>query len=1028
MIADSLPGSLIEECLVSGLVELWDRIKTIPHFLFVNRERQLVYLGIGVFSPKEPSNLPFFIANKFGDSNYCKKVYPKVLLTTSGCMWPKMNLSIFHEDKEALEISALLGKTSWIIQDASHLIPPCVAFKDAGMNQDEYRDAVNACIQEMKNGELSKVVLARKTAFEMVSEINPYALLLTIMQNTSATDSGKRYTVVYSSPEEGCFVSLTPERFCSVSQTQLETEALAGTCRGEQFDMTDKLSEEHGLVGRFVSDQLSKLRADGCVETTSREFLRLRDMTHCRQRFRVQADTCHGGDLLDWAIENLHPTPAVGGLPKQKAKDLIQNHEKFDRNYFAAPLGFFDPGNQTGELCVALRSALIDKNLVHLFAGAGLVKDSDSQAEWEEMELKMAQFRQVILGVNRPCLSFLKSIKNATHAQSMAVIEELVRQNVTKFIVCPGSRSTPLTVAVRHNSVAHSRAVVVHDERCAGFYAVGVARAQGLAAIIVTSGTAVANLLPAVCEAREAGLALLLLTADRPARSWNVGEFQTIPQNGIFSSFVGYQKNFPAPLSEAGEAFGSNGLVSVVAEVSFAVGDIAKQRNQSVHLNFELEKSELQPDVVEIDFAEKFSSKLNPRLVQYCTTLKPFTVYLRPQPALSVPPAVVDYFRSGKCVIVLGELREPRDAITVSELCDMFDIPCIAEVISLIPSPSPHILVSSDQLLADDNILGAVSQDTHVVIRMGGPLISGRLQDWASTRQKVIRVMDDSFASFRHDPQYAAELYIHSTIADFITNVEEQIQSSDKEFSQSVMRKHTVSKIAACTPTYYKNVLREASAVVPWNEAVIAYALSTVVSELNAAVFLSASMPCRDYAIFGGLISEERAPYRLVAANRGANGIDGVISTATGYAAQTGLTTYVLIGDVATLHDLSGLALALNVQPGSDSGKHPDVRVICVNNAGGAIFSFLPINKHKEVFTPYFDTPHSLKFTQIADGMLDGAAACVKDVASFEIALRDPKIKFIECVCLPDHMKNVELHKLIGSEVSKLVRKHLEQI
>jgi len=1029
--ADARPGSYIEECLVSGLVELWDNLRDVPHFLFVNRDRSHMYLGIGRATLSDPTPTPYFIANQFTDNEKCEKIYPKILLSTSACIWPKMKIQLFQQDGDMMEIVYLLKSMSWIARDACHLLPPCEAFAETGMTKEEYHEAVTACIAEMQTSDLSKVVLSRRTSFTMKTGLNPYALLLTVMKQTSQTDQGKRYVVVYSQPGEGTFVSLTPERFCSVSKNELETEALAGTCKGSEFEMTDKLAEEHGLVGKFVSDKLRSLRKDGEVTTTSREFLKLRDMTHCRQKYKVRSDICSGSALMDWAVHHLHPTPAVGGLPTDIALNLIAKFEKFYRKFFASPMGFFDPKTQTGELCVALRSAWILDNKVNLFAGAGLVRDSDPSQEWEEMELKMAQFRQVLLGSTRPVFSLSQSIKNATHAQSMIVIEELIRQNVTKFIVCPGSRSTPLTVAVRENSVAHARSVVVHDERCAGFYAVGVARAGGLAAIIVTSGTAVANLLPAVCEAREANLAIILLTADRPSRSWNVGEFQTVPQNGIFSQYVGFQKNLVAPLSEAPKAFATHSLVSVLADVSFAVGDVAKQSHHVVHLNFEFEKSELQPDILNEDFSSIFCANLNPRICGYSRRLKPYTRYIRPGVQVAFPSSVARLVYTGRCVIVVGELRDPREGTGIKKFCEQYCIPCIAEVTSLIHSCSEYILLSSDQLLGDETILSKLSNTTDTVIRMGGPLISGRLQDWSSSRPRVIRVIDDSFSPFRHDPQYAAEFYFRSTIVDFLEEWEKGIvqlrkQKSVEKESEIIDRTHVVSKLARYAPYLYKQAIREITAAIPWNEAVIAFALSTVVAELNAAVFLSASMPCRDYAIFGGLSTDNQASHRLVAANRGANGIDGVISAATGYAAETGVTTYVLIGDVATLHDLSGLSLALNVQPGSDDIQKADVRIVCVNNAGGAIFSFLPIHKHTEVFTPFFDTPHKINFTHVANGMLENSAVCVTDVVGFEAALRDPRSNFIECTGLPDHETNVELHKRIGSRVSTLLHPHLE--
>jgi 2-succinyl-5-enolpyruvyl-6-hydroxy-3-cyclohexene-1-carboxylate synthase len=180
-------------------------------------------------------------------------------------------------------------------------------------------------------------------------------------------------------------------------------------------------------------------------------------------------------------------------------------------------------------------------------------------------------------------------------------------------------------------------------------------------------------------------------------------------------------------------------------------------------------------------------------------------------------------------------------------------------------------------------------------------------------------------------------------------------------------------------------------------------------------------MPCRDFSTFGSLKKEGSSwPYRLVSANRGANGIDGVISTACGFSASISGTTFLLIGDVAALHDLSGLAVALNVHPGS-SARCIDLKIICVNNSGGAIFSFLKIKSQQDVFHPYFDTPHNMSISEIANAMKPGCAVKVENVETLKLALENPSIDLIECVALPSHDANVELHNKIRRDVADTI-------
>ena len=994
----------IEEGLTNLAGALWTGFK--PVFLFINRDCSIAQLGVG-HSKNLTANIPTFIASRFEDNEPSVLMKPKVLIKTSKSMWPHAQLIVSESGSETegitVYIKDLLTNSDLLYDN----VPLCKGIgTETGISREAYEAAVHTAKALMDEG-LNKIVLSRKVTYSMMGIVNPLDLLLRIITRTSRTDSGKRYIVAYASadPNEGSFISLTPERLCYVSNNALETEALAGTCSGSEFEMTDKLDEEHSLVSNFLKATLGSIAEPTELWGTDRDYIKLRDLVHCRQKFSVKAASLNGIELIKWAIAHLHPTPAVGSLPRSDSTlKLIRQFEGQDRNFFAGPMGVFDPTDGTGELCVAIRSARISGKQIDVFAGAGIVKDSDAQSEWDEMELKMSQFRSALVGPTNP-----------TEAECMLAINELVRQDVTHFIICPGSRSTPLTRAVRMSKAHPENVIVVHDERCAGFYAVGAARAGGLPAIIVTSGTAVANLMPAVCEAREAGLALILLTADRPSRSWNVGEYQTVPQVGMFRNYVVYEKNFPVPTS--GTVF-----QSIVSDISFAVGNIAKQRHQSVHLNFEFEKAELQPTAGQegLVFAKSFWDNIPPRLEQYLRSTKVYTEFLSGfagMMSIPIPESILEPIVSGKALVVAGQLRFAEEAVALKKFCNNHSVACIAEPLSMITvgDKDKHILTTIDQVIGDDRVRSALSTETELIIRVGGPLISGRLQEWASTI-RTVRVFDDMFSTTRHDPQYAAEMYVHAGLKSFLESLEHSLKDKTAKNEPA----HIVSRIAEKISAFYTQAINTVASS-QWSEAIIAKIVSTVANDTDAAVVLSASMPCRDFAIFGSSSSDN--PYRDVTANRGANGIDGVISTAVGYASYTGTVTYVLIGDVATLHDLSGLALALNVHPGAQENKFlsADVRIVCVNNAGGAIFSFLPISKHTDVFNPYFDTPHSMRFAPIADNMKRGCAVEVTDSVALEAALRDDSKKFIECIGLPTHEDNVNIHKQIGSIVGDLI-------
>jgi len=143
---------------------------------------------------------------------------------------------------------------------------------------------------------------------------------------------------------------------------------------------------------------------------------------------------------------------------------------------------------------------------------------------------------------------------------------------------------------------------------------------------------------------------------------------------------------------------------------------------------------------------------------------------------------------------------------------------------------------------------------------------------------------------------------------------------------------------------------------------------------------------------------------------------------------------FLLIGDVATLHDLGAISMALQASPGNSSATRSNsplslgnLKIICVNNSGGGIFSFLPIKNHADLFSPYFDTPHGLRFAGIVDAMKSGAAVAVGSLEELSAALANSDIKFIECVDLPDHETNVRLHKQIGAAVAHAVRESFSE-
>jgi menaquinone-specific isochorismate synthase len=266
--------------------------------------------------------------------------------------------------------------------------PPGITDRERTTDRDDWRTAVNASIDRIRAGELRKVVLAQ-------------ALRTTLAENLSVSETLARLRGTYSdcfsflvdADDGGCFLGATPERLVSLCGRTVETGALAGTTgRGDtpaedewlarELLASEKDNHEHDLVVGAIREQLDSLSTT--ISTDERRIRRLATVQHIETP--ISAELAGDEHVLS-LVEALHPTPAVGGLPPDRALATIRETEPFDRGWYAAPVGWFDAkGN--GTFAVALRSAVTMQDVATLFAGVGIVADSDPDREWDEVQLK----------------------------------------------------------------------------------------------------------------------------------------------------------------------------------------------------------------------------------------------------------------------------------------------------------------------------------------------------------------------------------------------------------------------------------------------------------------------------------------------------------------------------------------------------------------------------------------------------------------------------------------------------------------
>lgn len=518
---------------------------------------------------------------------------------------------------------------------------------------------------------------------------------------------------------------------------------------------------------------------------------------------------------------------------------------------------------------------------------------------------------------------FVQKAPNRTHGWARAMIDECVRAGVDTFFIAPGSRSTPLTTAVAQHPDAHP---VLHlDERGGAFAALGYARAAGRpAGWITTSGTAVANGMPAVAEAAQEGIPMLLLTADRPPELRSTGANQTIDQVKLFGDHVRWSADVPPPSGDVP-------LASVLTTVDQALHHARRTPPGPVHLNVMYRKP-LHP--VDGPFALD-----DPAVQAWAKRTTPFTTYPVPAPHAPVPPALASVVQQAeRGLIVAGRLTD-AEAHEVLEWAQAQHWPVLPDVTSQLRlGAQTPVVPYAHQIVQHAPDLDALRPD--LILHVGGRFVSKQVRHFLRDAPAAVRATVRP-APMRVDPDHRCTYHIETTIEKAIDALPTRT-ATPASWNGTWQRYNEAVADALQAPP---------SDLPPLYESGIAERISTHIPDTHA-LMLASSMPVRDmqrYATANGTAVP-------VYANRGASGIDGTIATAAGISVARKAPTTLLIGDLATWHDVNAFALLK---------EHPVIAVV-VNNDGGGIFHFLPIAGHDDVFEPYFTTPQGRSFESVA--------------------------------------------------------------
>jgi 2-succinyl-5-enolpyruvyl-6-hydroxy-3-cyclohexene-1-carboxylate synthase len=497
-----------------------------------------------------------------------------------------------------------------------------------------------------------------------------------------------------------------------------------------------------------------------------------------------------------------------------------------------------------------------------------------------------------------------------SHRLIAAFVDELARCGVTDACTSPGSRSTPLVLALARHAGLRTHSHI--DERASAFFALGLAKATGRAVVIAcTSGTAAANFAPAVIEASEARVPLIVLSADRPPELRESGAGQTIDQLKLYGGAVRW-------FFEVGTHDLSPERVAWMRALACRAHAAATgERAGPVHLNWPLREPLVPSEAVSAPGGRADG---------------------RPWVSIPTPAAraarLDDHIPApARGIIVAG--RDDRGlSPAVPELARAAGYPLLADPLSGARSGDAAV-ANYDALLRDDAF--AAAHQPEVVIRVGDLPTSKTLRGWLARLTDARQICVDPSGGPWQDPDSVVELVLRADPRALLpppAAPEDWLSSwrdADAAAAQAVAR--TLGEELS-----EPNVARTLGETLP----------------AEATVFVAASMPVRDLEWFW----PAHAGGARVLSNRGANGIDGTLSSALGVAAAASGPVVALIGDVAFAHDLSGLL----------AGSRLDLAltVVLINNGGAAVFDYLPIARERDVYEEHIATAPGLDFEHAA--------------------------------------------------------------
>ena len=527
--------------------------------------------------------------------------------------------------------------------------------------------------------------------------------------------------------------------------------------------------------------------------------------------------------------------------------------------------------------------------------------------------------------------------RNTNTLWASVLVETLARLGLKTAVISPGSRSTPLTVAFA--SHPQLRALPILDERSASFFALGVAKASGQPTVLVcTSGTAGANYFPALIEAYENEIPLIVLTADRPPELRDCASGQTIDQQKLFGRYVRRYLEVALPEATVGQ------LCYLRQITAHAWRSCGWPVPGPVHLNLPF-RDPLAP--VPAGAAAELAGIIDNRFFDHLELLSATASWAQQGSELE-PIARSTLGQTERGLIIAGPAQPPDPPAycqAIATLSQLLGWPVLADGLSPLrnhASLNPHLITSYDLLLRHDYHAQALAAQQ--VLQLGTLPTSKVLRQWLQQTDPLRWIVDvrDRNKDPLHGRALAVPWSLAALVAALDTSPSESLRTISPYGQAWLERDASARQRLAAQLTLLPELF----------EGKLSWQLPQLLPPETPLVIAN-SMPVRDIEWFLPLNDTGLRPYF----SRGANGIDGTLSTAMGVAQNFGRAV-LLTGDLAFLHDSNGLLNA--------SQRDFHLTILLINNQGGGIFETLPIAAFEPPFEAFFATPQTVNFAALA--------------------------------------------------------------